>query len=279
MTKYIGAHVSASGGVGNAILNAEAIGANAFALFTRNQRSWVSKPLPQLEIDGFKALLADRGFRREMVLPHDSYLINLGSPDEETLQKSRAAFFDEMFRAQQLGLTMLNFHPGSHLNRISEEECLDQIAHEINLALSKTDGVTAVIENTAGQGTNLGWRFEHIARIIEGVDDKSRVGVCIDTCHTLAAGYDLTTEMGYQFTMDEFERIVGFNYLCAIHLNDSKKGVGSHVDRHEVLGEGAMGKEFFSRLMHDPRFDDMPIILETPDPMRWADEIKWLRSL
>ena len=279
MTKYIGAHVSASGGVGNAILNAEAIGANAFALFTRNQRSWVSKPLPQLEIDGFKALLADRGFRREMVLPHDSYLINLGSPDEETLQKSRAAFFDEMFRAQQLGLTMLNFHPGSHLNRISEEECLDQIAREINLALSKTEGVTAVIENTAGQGTNLGWRFEHIARIIDGVDDKSRVGVCIDTCHTLAAGYDLTTEMGYQFMMDEFERIVGFNYLRAIHLNDSKKGVGSHVDRHEVLGEGAMGKEFFARLMHDPRFDDMPIILETPDPMRWADEIKWLRSL
>jgi deoxyribonuclease-4 len=279
MTKYIGAHVSASGGVGNAILNAEAIGANAFALFTRNQRSWVSKPLPQLEIDGFKALLADRGFQPEMVLPHDSYLINLGSPDEETLQKSRAAFFDEMFRAQQLGLTMLNFHPGSHLNRISEEECLDQIAREINLALSKTEGVTAVIENTAGQGTNLGWRFEHIARIIEGVEDKSRVGVCIDTCHTLAAGYDLTTEMGYQFTMDEFERIVGFKYLRAIHLNDSKKGTGSHVDRHEVLGEGAMGKEFFSRLMHDPRFDDMPIILETPDPMRWADEIKWLRSL
>ncbi len=279
MTKYIGAHVSASGGVGNAILNAEAIGANAFALFTRNQRSWVSKPLPQLEIDGFKALLADRGFRPEMVLPHDSYLINLGSPDEETLQKSRAAFFDEMYRAQQLGLTMLNFHPGSHLNRISEEECLDQIAREINLALSKTEGVTAVIENTAGQGTNLGWRFEHIARIIEGVNDKSRVGVCIDTCHTLAAGYDLTTEMGYQFTMDEFERIVGFKYLRAMHLNDSKKGAGSHVDRHEVLGEGAMGKEFFSRLMHDPRFDNMPIILETPDPMRWADEIKWLRSL
>ena len=279
MTKYIGAHVSASGGVGNAILNAEAIGANAFALFTRNQRSWVSKPLAQLEIDGFRALLIDRGFRPEMVLPHDSYLINLGSPDEETLSKSRAAFFDEMYRAQQLGLTMLNFHPGSHLNKISEEECLDQIAREINLALSKTEGVTAVIENTAGQGTNLGWRFEHLARIIEGVEDKSRVGVCIDTCHTLAAGYDLTTEMGYQFTMEEFERVVGFKYLRAVHLNDSKKGTGSHVDRHEVLGEGAMGKEFFARLMHDPRFDDMPIILETPDPMRWADEIKWLRSL
>ncbi len=279
MTKYIGAHVSASGGVGNAILNAEAIGANAFALFTRSQRSWVSKPLQQLEVDGFKALLLDRGFRPDMVLPHDSYLINLGSPDEETLLKSRAAFLDEMQRAQQLGLTMLNFHPGSHLKRISEEECLDQIAAEVNLALSKTAGVTAVIENTAGQGTNLGWRFEHIARIIQGIDDKTRIGVCIDTCHTLAAGYDLTTEMGYQFTMEEFERVVGFRYLRAVHLNDSKKGCGSHVDRHEVLGEGALGKDFFARLMRDPRFDHMPLILETPDPSRWADEIRWLRSM
>lgn len=279
MVKYIGAHVSASGGVGNAILNAEAIGATAFALFTRNQRSWVSKPLPQQEIDGFKALLRERGFEPHYVLPHDSYLINLGSPDEETLAKSRAAFLDEMTRAQQLGLTMLNFHPGSHLNRISEEECLDQIAREINLALSQTEGVTAVIENTAGQGTNLGWRFEHIARIIQGIDDKSRAGVCIDTCHTLAAGYDLSTEMGYQFTMEEFDRVVGLGYLRAVHLNDSKKGAGSHVDRHETLGNGALGRDFFTRFMHDERFDGIPIILETPDPTRWADEIRWLFEL
>ena len=277
--KYIGAHVSASGGVGNAVLNAEAIGATAFALFTRNQRSWVSKPLPQQEIDGFKALLRERGFEPKYVMPHDSYLINLGSPDEETLAKSRAAFLDEMHRAQLLGLTMLNFHPGSHLNRISEEECLDQIAREINLALSQTEGVTAVIENTAGQGTNLGWRFEHIARIIEGVDDKSRVGVCIDTCHTLAAGYDLSTEMGYQFTMEEYERVIGLKYLRAVHLNDSKKGAGSHVDRHETLGNGALGRDFFVRFMNDSRFDNMPIILETPDPSRWADEIRWLFEL
>ena len=277
--KYIGAHVSASGGVGNAVLNAEAIGATAFALFTRNQRSWVSKPLPQQEIDGFKALLRERGFEPKYVLPHDSYLINLGSPDEETLAKSRAAFLDEMHRAQLLGLTMLNFHPGSHLGRISEEECLDQISREINLALSQTEGVTAVIENTAGQGTNLGWRFEHIARIIEGVDDKSRVGVCIDTCHTLAAGYDLSTEMGYQFTMEEYERVIGLKYLRAVHLNDSKKGAGSHVDRHETLGNGALGRDFFVRFMNDSRFDNMPIILETPDPSRWADEIRWLFEL
>ena len=279
MTKYIGAHVSASGGVGNAVLNAEAIGATAFALFTRNQRSWVSKPLGDGEVAHFKALLAERGFDPLFVLPHDSYLINLGSPDEETLAKSRAAFLDEMRRAQQLGLTMLNFHPGSHLNKISEEECLDQIAREINLALAQTEGVTAVIENTAGQGTNLGWRFEHIARIIDGVDDKSRVGVCIDTCHTLAAGYDLSTSMGYDFCMEEFERVIGLHYLRAVHLNDSKKGAGSHVDRHETLGNGALGRDFFVRFMNDGRFDNMPIILETPDPARWSEEIVWLNSL
>ena len=279
MTKYIGAHVSASGGVGNAVLNAEAIGATAFALFTRNQRSWVSKPLGDGEVAHFKSLLAERGFDPRFVLPHDSYLINLGSPDEETLAKSRAAFLDEMRRAQQLGLTMLNFHPGSHLNKISEEECLDQIAREINLALEQTEGVTAVIENTAGQGTNLGWRFEHIARIIDGVDDKSRVGVCIDTCHTLAAGYDLSTSMGYDFCMEEFERVIGLHYLRAVHLNDSKKGAGSHVDRHETLGNGALGRDFFVRFMNDGRFENMPIILETPDPARWPEEIVWLNSL
>ena len=279
MTKYIGAHVSASGGLGNAILNAEAIGANAFALFTRNQRSWTSKPLTTDEIHTFQQLLIERGFQPQHVLPHDSYLINLGNPEEENLLKSRNAFLDEMTRCQQLGLSLLNFHPGAHLNKISEEQCLDQIAQEINRALNQTEGVTAVIENTAGQGSNLGFKFSQIARIISGVDDKSRVGVCIDTCHTLAAGYDLSTEMGYMFCFEEFDRLIGQQYLRAIHLNDSKKNAGSHVDRHEVLGEGFLGKEFFSRFMHDSRFDNMPIILETPDPLRWAEEIKWLRSL
>ena len=277
MTKYIGAHVSASGGVGNAILNAEAIGANAFALFTRNQRSWVSKPLPQLEIDGFKALLIDRGFKPEMVLPHDSYLINLGSPDEETLQKSRAAFLDEMQRAQQLGLKLMNFHPGSHLNRISEEECLDQIAREVNAALAQTEGVTAVIENTAGQGTNLGWKFEHIARIIEGIDDKSRVGVCIDTCHAFASGYDLASPESFDRVWNEFDRLIGFRYLKGMHLNDAKAGVGSHLDRHESLGQGTLGWSPFERLMKDPRFDGIPLILETVDPGLWPEEIAKLR--
>lgn len=279
MAKYIGAHVSASGGVSNAILNATAIGANAFALFTRNQRSWVSKALLPAEIDEFKTLLSAHGFDARYVLPHDSYLINLGSPDKETLEKSRAAFLDEMQRAQLLGLRLLNFHPGSHLNRISEEQCLDQIAREINKALEQTTGVCAVIENTAGQGTNLGWRFEHLARIIAGINDKSRIGICIDTCHTIAAGYNLATEEGYESCFADFDHLIGFSYLRAIHLNDSKKGVGSHIDRHEVLGEGSLGKDFFCRFMHDSRFDDMPIILETPDPSRWKAEIEWLRSL
>lgn len=279
MTKYIGAHVSASGGLGNAVLNAQAIGANAFALFTRNQRSWVSKALTADEICTFRQLVAERGFQPQHILPHDSYLINLGNPEEETLIKSRKAFLDEMTRCQQLGLPLLNFHPGAHLNKISEDQCLDQIAQEINLTLSHTEGVTAVIENTAGQGSNLGYKFSQIARIIGGVDDKSRVGVCIDTCHTYAAGYDLSTEKGYQLCFDEFEQEVGFEYLRAIHLNDSKKGCGSRVDRHETLGNGFIGKEFFKRFVHDPRFDNMPIILETPDPALWSQEIAWLRSL
>lgn len=277
--KYIGAHVSASGGICNAILAAEAIGANAFALFTRNQRSWVSKPLAEEEVAAFKQLRQERGFEAKHILPHDSYLINLGCPNEENLTKSRAAFLDEMTRCQQLELPLLNFHPGAHLGQMSEEACLDQIAEEINGALAQTKGVTAVIENTAGQGSNLGFSFAQIARIIAGVEDKSRVGVCIDTCHAFAAGYDLSTEMGYRFTFDEFDDVIGAEYLKAIHLNDSKKGCGSHVDRHETLGNGAIGKAFFERFMKDERFDDMPIILETPDPTIWSREIEWLRSL
>lgn len=277
--KYIGAHVSASGGVINAIVNAKAIGANAFALFTRNQKSWVSKPLDESTIQSFHSELIQAGFDPRYVLPHDSYLINLGNPDPEALQKSRAAFLDEMMRVDQLGLQLLNFHPGSHLNQITPEECLDQIAREINFALERTSQAIAVIENTAGQGSNLGYKFNQIARIIAGVNNKERVGVCIDTCHTFAAGYDLKSEAGYEATFEEFDREIGFSYLKAIHLNDSKKDCGSRVDRHETLGNGFIGPEFFGRMMRDARFNNMPIILETPEPDRWAEEIAWLRSL
>lgn len=277
-TKYIGAHVSAGGGVSNAITNAKEIGANAFALFTRNQRQWFPKPLEESEIQKFKTMMVDEGFEPRFILPHASYLINLGAPEEEGLKKSRHAFLDEMQRCELLGLELLNFHPGSHLNKISESDCLSLIAESINIALSRTKGVTAVLENTAGQGTNLGYRFEHLAEIIDQVDDKSRVGVCIDTAHSLAAGYDIRTVDGYRDTMRELDDIVGLRYLKGIHLNDSKKDLATRVDRHDSLGEGFMGMTLFETLLDDPRTDDIPIILETPDPSRWAEEIALLRT-
>lgn len=275
--KHIGPHVSASGGVFNAPVNAAAVGASAFALFTKNQRQWVSAPLKQEEIDLFKNKCSELGFDTGYILPHDSYLINLGSPDEEGIGKSRAAFLDEMQRCEQLGLTMLNFHPGSHLNRISTEECLDLIADNINLALDRTAGVTAVIENTAGQGSNVGFAFWQIAYIIGKVKDKSRVGVCIDTCHTFTAGYDLRSN--YEGVWKEFDEVVGLDYLRAIHLNDSKKELATKVDRHDSIGKGFLGEDFFRRIMKDSRFDNIPLILETPDESLWKDEITYLHSL
>lgn len=276
--KYIGPHVSASGGVENAPLNAASVGANAFALFTKNQRQWFSPPLTEKSIEAFKANCAQVGISADHILPHDSYLINLGQPDAESLDKSRRSFFDEMHRCEQLGLKMLNFHPGSHLKLITLEQCLDRIAESINMALDKTQGVMAVIENTAGQGTNVGFSFQHIAHIIGKVEDKSRVGVCIDTCHTYSAGYDLKSEEGYAQTFREFDETIGAHYLRAIHLNDTKKAFASRVDRHDSIGKGLLGIEFFKRFMKDSRFDDMPIILETPDEKLWASEIAVLQD-
>jgi len=277
--KYIGAHVSAAGGVENAPLNAQKIGATAFALFTKNQRQWSAKPLSAGSIRCFKENCAAAGYTPEMILPHDSYLINLGHPETAGLEKSRTAFIDEMRRCQQLGLQFLNFHPGSHLNKISAGDCLARIAASINLALDQTAGVTAVIENTAGQGTNLGYRFEHLAAIIEGVADKTRVGVCLDTCHTVSAGYDLITPDGYERTLAEFDAVVGLVYLKGMHLNDDKKDLASRVDRHASLGEGTLGLAPFRRIMNDPRFDGLPLILETPDDSRWAAEIRMLKGM
>lgn len=277
-TRYIGAHVSASGGVSNAVTNAKEIGANAFALFTRNQRQWYPKPLEDSEIEKFRSAVSEEGFQAKHILPHASYLINLGAPDPENLKKSRDAFLDEMKRCELLGLTLLNFHPGSHLKKISERDCLAQIAEGINIALQETKGVTAVLENTAGQGTNLGYRFEHLAEIIDQVEDKNRVGICIDTAHTLAAGYDIRTEDGYYEIFNEIDKIVGLKYLRGIHLNDSLKELASRVDRHATIGDGVMGMTLFEVLMRDNRLEDIPIILETPDPERWADEIALLRT-
>jgi len=289
--KFIGAHTSASGGVYNAITHAQEIGAKAFALFTKNQRQWVAKDLDSETIDKFQSMLDASGILAKHVLPHDSYLINLGHPEKEKLDKSRTAFIDELQRCKLLGLDRLNFHPGSHLEKVSkkdkenreimqpiEDKCLDVIAESINIALDATEGVSAVIENTAGQGSNLGWRFEQIAHIIDKVEDKSRVGVCIDTCHMFTAGYDIRTREAYDATWSEFENIVGFKYLMGMHLNDSKPPLGSHVDRHHSLGKGEIGIDAFKFIMQDERMDDIPLVLETIDETIWKDEIALLYS-
>ncbi|MCP4752595.1 MAG: deoxyribonuclease IV [Proteobacteria bacterium] len=277
--KRVGAHMSAAGGVENAPLNAEVIGAKAFALFTRNQRQWKAKPFLDQNIEEFKRNCQDLGYRPEHILPHDGYLINLGHPEADGLKKSREAFLDEMKRCQQLGLVMLNFHPGSHLKVISPEKCLKRIAESVNLALDQTNGVTAVIENTAGQGSNLGYRFEHLAEIIDRVEDKGRIGVCLDTCHMFAAGYDLRTHKACRETFVVFDDIVGFDHLKGMHLNDSKKALDSRVDRHHSIGEGEIGLEAFRYLMNDKRFEEIPMILETIDSTIWAQEIELLYSL
>lgn len=275
--KFIGAHVSAAGGVDQAPMRAREIGANAFALFTKNQRQWAAKPLEPKTISAFKANCKMLGFGAEHILPHDSYLINLGAPEEEKLEKSRAAFIDEMERCNQLGLTLLNFHPGSHLKKMSESDCLARIAESINIAHRAVPDVIAVIENTSGQGTNLGWKFEHLAEIIDQVEDKTRVGVCLDTCHTFTAGYDLRTKEACEATFAEFDRIVGMHYLRAMHINDSKAKFASRVDRHHSLGQGEIGWACFEYIASDSRFDNMPLILETIDSSIWKKEIQQLR--
>ena len=292
--KFVGAHVSASGGVDNAPLNAMKIGAKAFALFTKNQRQWVAKPLEPKMIESFKANLKASGVLPKHVLPHDSYLINLGHPEVEKLEKSRAAFIDELERCEQLGLELLNFHPGSHLVKVGKKDseyddkimeaeltCLDVIAESMNLAIEATKGmnVKLVIENTAGQGSNLGYKFEHLAHIINKIEDKSRVGICLDTCHTFTGGYDLRTREAYDATMDEFERLVGFEYLSAMHINDSKPKLGSRVDRHHSLGEGEIGWDTFRFIMNDERMNNIPLVLETIDETIWDREIEQMYDM
>ncbi|MEG0012050.1 MAG: deoxyribonuclease IV [Muribaculaceae bacterium] len=274
--KFVGAHVSVEGGVSNAPINAKNIGAKSFALFTRNPSRWKSPIIKPKDVDLFKERCHDFGYAPQNILVHDSFLINLGSPDAEKLAVSREAFLDEFNRCELLGLTLLNFHPGSHLNLIDIDKCLDTIAESINIVLDKTTGVTAVIENTAGQGSNLGYSFSQIAHIIDKVEDKSRVGVCIDSCHAFAAGYDLSNKNSYELVWKEFDDLIGRNYLCGMHLNDTKKGLSSKVDRHESIGKGILGADFFKLMMNDSRFDNMPLILETPNPEIWEQEIAWL---
>lgn len=277
--KYIGAHVSASGGVYNAPINAKEIGAKAFALFTKNQRQWKAKALDSETIDLFKKNMDIAEILPKHVLPHDSYLINLGHPEEEKRQKSLDAFIDEVERCAQLGLDRLNFHPGSHLKKISTEDCLDLIVESMNETLRRTEGVSLVIENTAGQGSNLGFDFEHLGYLINNSIDKERVGVCIDTCHMFTAGYDIRTREAYDATWSEFGEKVGFAYLKGMHINDSKPDLGSRVDRHDSIGKGKIGIDAFGFLMQDSRMDDIPLVLETIDESIWPEEIKLLYSL
>lgn len=276
--KFVGAHVSASGGVFNAVANAVAIEAKAFALFTKNQRQWNGKELDSETIDKFKKALEKSGILPRHILPHDSYLINLGHPEDEQREKSMDAFLDEVQRCSLLGLDRLNFHPGSHLKKISEDECLAKISEAMNVTLEKTKGVSLIIENTAGQGSNLGFKFEHLAQIIDKVEDKSRVGVCIDTCHMFSAGYDIRTREAYDKSWSEFDKIIGFKYLMGMHINDSKAKFGSHVDRHHSLGKGEIGLDAFRFIMNDERMNDIPLILETIDDSIWKEEIALLYS-
>jgi len=276
--KYVGAHVSSSGGVFNAPINAHKIGAKGFAMFTKNQRQWIAKPLDEKTINKFKEKMDEFGYTANMVLPHDSYLINLGHPEIEKEEKSLNAFIDELRRVEQLGLKYLNFHPGSHLKKISEEKCLEKIAKNINKALKVTNSSIAVIETTAGQGTNLGYKFEHLNNIIDLIEDKSRIGVCIDTAHIFAAGYDLRTKEAYDKTMQEFDEIVGFQYLKGMHINDSKAKFASRVDRHNSIGIGEIGIDAFKFIMNDERIDNIPLVLETINPDIWEEEIRLLYS-
>jgi deoxyribonuclease-4 len=276
--KYIGAHVSTQGGIFNAPLEAEKIGAKAFALFTKNQRRWFCSPYEQTDISKFKANLKNSGITASYVLAHGSYLINLGHPDKQQRKISIDALIDEVNRCEQLGVNLLNFHPGSHLREITEEECLNYIAESINTVLSVTKNTILIVENTAGQGSNLGYKFEHLAYIIGLVENKNRIGVCLDTCHLFAAGYDFRKRKDYSRTWHQFNEIVGFNYLKGLHLNDSEKELGSKLDRHASIGRGKLGLEPFKLLMQDTRFDNMPLILETSDPMLWQEEIKLLSA-
>ncbi len=277
--KFIGAHVSANGGVFTAPERAFQIGANCFAFFLKNQRQWVAKPYTAEEIEKFKQELKKYKFQTDKILPHSGYLINLGSGDAVIAEKSLQSFIDELRRVKQLGLKYLNIHPGSHKNLISESECIKLIAGNINSALDAVEEVSVVLENTAGQGSAVGYRFQHLRDIIDLVKEKHRVGCCLDTCHAFAAGYKIDTANDFQKVMDEFTVIIGKDKLWAAHLNDAKNAFNSKVDRHQNLLRGNLTVETFSFIINSDCFENIPLILETIDESLWAEEISWLFSL
>ena len=276
---FIGPHVSIGGGVANAPVNAKALGATGFGMFVKNQRQWTAAPYAAADVEAFKKQMKADGYTAAQVMPHAGYLINLANPDDAAQAKSLAAVLDELHRCMALGLDKLNLHPGSHLRLITPLEACARVAKSINAALAKTSGVTVVIENTAGSGGNIGSVFEELQAMVEGVDDKARVGVCLDTMHTFAAGYDIRTRDGFLKTMEHFDKTVGMKYLRGLHLNDSKVGLNSHVDRHESLGAGLLGIEVFNCIMKDKRFENMPLVLETPNEEIWAQEVRQLMEM
>ena len=277
--RYIGAHVSISGGVDQAPMRGSGIGASALGIFSKNQRQWKSPPLQEESIAAFKQNLKEAKISPDKIIVHDSYLINIANPEPEKRKKSIDALVDEAIRTDLLGLTYLNFHPGSGLKQLTEQETLDLIAEGVNEVIGRSQNVILLLESTAGQGSHVGYTFEQLAKVIENIDNQARVGVCLDTCHMFAAGYDIRTEETYNKTMHEFGSIVGFPFLKGLHVNDAKSEFESRVDRHDSIGKGNIGKAAFSFLMKDERLRNLPMVLETPLVDLWADEIRMLRQL
>lgn len=273
----IGPHTSIAGGLENALVRAHELGANALGMFTKNQRQWKAKPLASEEIALFVQTCTKLGFTADQVLVHDSYLINLANPDSQKRQQSLEAFIDELKRVELLGLKLLNFHPGSHLNQIDAKQALRLVAESLDIALAQTDRAIAVIENTAGQGSNLGSNFEELAYLYEQCTYKDRVGFCIDTCHAHAAGYDLGSIEGFEQAIQRFDNLIGLDKLRGMHLNDAKAPSASRLDRHESLGKGTIGWPTFEHISSDPRFEGIPLVLETINTQLWNYEVARLR--
>ncbi|KJE93875.1 endonuclease IV [Capsaspora owczarzaki ATCC 30864] len=284
VSRLVGYHVSTAGGVQNAPVNAALVGATAFAMDTRSKRKWDSPPYTAATIQAFRKACCEHGYQPHQILPHGSYLINAGSPVPEILAKSRAALIEEVQRCEQLGLSQYNFHPGSTVGLCTTEKCIETIAESIDLAVGASKAVTVVVESMTGSGNVIGGKFEHLRDIIAHVKDKTRIGVCLDTCHMFAAGFDLRTRAEYDKVMNDFDRIVGFQYLRGLHLNDSKGELGCNRDRHENIGKGKLGLSAFELIMNDERFRNIPMILETPvsaevESDGYKKEIELLQSM
>ncbi|KAI9282932.1 xylose isomerase-like protein [Umbelopsis sp. AD052] len=264
--KWIGAHVSTAGGIDKAVLNARIIGANAFQIFVRSQRRWECPPTPSDVQERFIHECQKHGYSSDHILVHGSYLVNLANPDSEKRAKSYTGFLDEIQRTHALGLKLYNFHPGSTTGNCSVEEGCTSIARSINKVHNEVPEVVCVLEIMAGGGKAIGGDYAHLKSIIDQVKDKTRVGVCLDTCHMFAAGYDIRTPYAWNLAIKEFDTTIGLKYLRGMHLNDSKTDIGSHRDRHENLGKGFIGLDAFKSIIRDPRTNGIPMVLETPVP-------------